>query len=356
MLKNVFNAMSHFLFLEKKGFIGDKAMLEVAIQAVRVGCRVASLAQQDHLVMKAMKPDHSPVTTADYAVQACVSYILFKAYPGVKLLAEEDGGQFRKLSQEARLEVLQRVSREFPELDDEEKIADLIGQGSYANDGPNRESCFVLDPIDGTKGFIRGEQYAVCLGFLEADGTASLGVLGCPNMPADFFSADGKNEVGFLFEGLLGAGARVRSLANTDRFTELPVKKEVKPNEKVIFAESYEKSHTAGETHLKIFEAFNVEEEKDVLRIDSQVKFAALARGDVQVYLRFTGFLICTWDVLPGYVIVQEAGGKITNKFDQPLDFTHGRTINGNNIVATSFGNQETHEKIVSLVKSLEGK
>ena len=41
---------------------------------------------------------------------------------------------------------------------------------------------WTLDPIDGTKGFLRGEQYAIALAKISA-GAVTLGVLGCPNLP-----------------------------------------------------------------------------------------------------------------------------------------------------------------------------
>jgi 3'(2'), 5'-bisphosphate nucleotidase len=40
----------------------------------------------------------------------------------------------------------------------------------------------VLDPIDGTLGFVRGDQYAIALAMVE-NGEVVLGVLGCPNLP-----------------------------------------------------------------------------------------------------------------------------------------------------------------------------
>ena len=43
---------------------------------------------------------------------------------------------------------------------------------------------WTLDPIDGTKGFLRGGQYAVCLALI-VDGDVKLGVIGCPNLPVD---------------------------------------------------------------------------------------------------------------------------------------------------------------------------
>ena len=61
-----------------------------------------------------------------------------------------------------------------------------------------------LDPIDGTKGFLRGEQYAVCLALVR-DGEVQLGVLGCPNLPVDAAQPAGPR--GALFVGVRGQGA-----------------------------------------------------------------------------------------------------------------------------------------------------
>lgn len=63
---------------------------------------------------------------------------------------------------------------------------------------------WALDPIDGTKGFLRGEQFAVCLALI-VDGQVQLGVMGCPNLPIDAANQDG--EKGCLFITVKGQGA-----------------------------------------------------------------------------------------------------------------------------------------------------
>ena len=62
---------------------------------------------------------------------------------------------------------------------------------------------WALDPIDGTKGFLRGGQYAVCLALLE-DGKPVLGVMGTPNLPLDYKNP---GEKGVLFVTSKGKGA-----------------------------------------------------------------------------------------------------------------------------------------------------
>ena len=63
---------------------------------------------------------------------------------------------------------------------------------------------WALDPIDGTKGFLRGEQFAVCLALI-VDGQVQVGVMGCPNLPVDAKDKDG--EKGCLFITVKGQGA-----------------------------------------------------------------------------------------------------------------------------------------------------
>lgn len=65
---------------------------------------------------------------------------------------------------------------------------------------------WALDPIDGTKGFLRGDQYAVCLALI-VDGTVKVGALGCPNLPVDPSQPEG--EKGILLSAVCGQGATI---------------------------------------------------------------------------------------------------------------------------------------------------
>src|SRR6185437_11214597 len=62
---------------------------------------------------------------------------------------------------------------------------------------------WTLDPIDGTKGFIRGEQYAVCLALI-IDAEVQLGVIGCPNLLSDVDNPGGGR--GAIFVAVKGQG------------------------------------------------------------------------------------------------------------------------------------------------------
>lgn len=73
----------------------------------------------------------------------------------------------------------------------EEEVLELIDRGG--SQGGKQGSHWVLDPIDGTRGFVGMRQYAVCLGLLH-EGEVVLGVLGCPNMPKQPLQADDGGE------------------------------------------------------------------------------------------------------------------------------------------------------------------
>lgn len=317
---------------------------QVCIKAVRAGSRVAQAAQRDWLGRSVQKEDKSPVTVADFAVQAVVSYHLFAAFPKANLVAEETADTFLSLPELERKECLRRVQHEVPEITTEEEICGLIGRGNYSN--LTAESTFILDPIDGTKGFIRGEQYAVCLGLLSAQGEPTVGVIGCPNL---WGSNDTK---GFLFEAQVGTGGtRIRKLFPEDG-DDVVLQTVSSPTTatKVVFAESFEKSHTVPQLHQRLLDKFNITEEA-VIRIDSQTKYGLLVRGDATVYPRITSYDQCIWDVLPGAVILQQAGGKITDHKGDQLDYkSGGRYIRNHTLLSSCSASAELHETLVSVI------
>jgi 3'(2'), 5'-bisphosphate nucleotidase len=62
-----------------------------------------------------------------------------------------------------------------------------------------------IDPIDEIKGFLRGEQHAVCLSLI-IDAKVQLGVIGCPNLPVD--PAAPETRIGCVFTAVRGHGAQ----------------------------------------------------------------------------------------------------------------------------------------------------
>lgn len=208
---------------------------------------------------------------------------------------------------------------------------------------------WTLDPIDGTKGFLRGEQYAVCLA-LVVDARVELGVMGCPNLPVSPSSPNGPR--GCIFVAVRGQGAFQLPLTPDPASPETAIPLTIpafKP-EQLTLLESVEKAHAklsfndAVAVHLGIT--------RPPTRMDSQAKYCALARGEGGVYLRMpvgSGYREKIWDHAPGSVLVEEAGGILTDSRGQPLDFGLGRTL-GENYGFIGAG-KEVHGRVLEAVK-----
>jgi 3'(2'), 5'-bisphosphate nucleotidase len=115
------------------------------------------------------------------------------------------------------------------------------------------------------------------------------------------------------------------------------------------FCESVESAHTAQGRAGRIAEKLGVE--APPYRIDSQCKYAAIARGDASIYLRLPtrpGYEERIWDHAAGCIVVEEAGGRVTDIHGEPLDFTQGRTLKRNKgVVAT---NGLLHDRVIKAI------
>jgi 3'(2'), 5'-bisphosphate nucleotidase len=89
------------------------------------------------------------------------------------------------------------------------------------------------------------------------------------------------------------------------------------------------------------------------LRLDSQAKYGVVARGQAEIYLRMptaTDYRERIWDHAAGVLIVQEAGGLVTDINGRPLEFHHGRELTANRgIVAT---NSRFHGRVLEALRA----
>ncbi len=60
-------------------------------------------------------------------------------------------------------------------------------------------------------------------------------------------------------------------------------------------------------------------------------KYAAIARGDAEIFMKFAhgGYREKVWDHAAGILLVEEAGGVVTDAGGKPLDFSRGRFLDG---------------------------
>ncbi len=316
--------------------------MKAAIGAVRDAARVCRSVQSNLVTAATLeKKDRSPVTVADFASQALVCASLLEHSKIHAVVGEEDAAELREAGAEkTRGQVVEHVrSVRGADVSDEQAL-DWIDVGGVTPDA-STPRYWTLDPIDGTKGFLRGEQYAIALGLIE-EGRVVAGALGCPNLPGP----DGRP--GCLLTAVRGQGAEVRSLDGDDAARAIRVS-DITSSAQARFCESVESGHSDQDQSARIAEALGITEEP--VRVDSQAKYAIVAQGEAQIYLRLPtrkDYREKIWDHAAGLIVVEEAGGRVSDVRGRDLDFGHGRKLETNaGVVAT---NGPIHEKVLEVV------
>ncbi len=314
----------------------NEPIIEFAINAVRQAASLAGDIQKEMVSVALTKDDRSPVTVADFSAQAVVGYLLGKKFPDAILVGEEQADVLRLPDERETLErVTDFVNREIPGVTPK-LVCEYIDRGV---DVPG-ENYWTLDPIDGTKGFLRGAQYACALAYVE-DGIVQLGVLGCPNMNADLREDNGGS--GSLLVAKRGSGSWITELRESQadhRYSPLAVSTRLEP-EHARLMRSFESGHT-DVSRVDLFQE-ELGGEAEPVRMDSQVKYALLAAGRGEIYLRLLSpgkmdYREKIWDQAAGSVIVEEAGGRVTDLDGNPLDFSQGRTLKKNRGICATNG------------------
>lgn len=315
--------------------------LNIAINVVVKASRLCRDVQNSLVSVDTVeKNDRSPVTIADLGSQALINLELLKSFPNDPIISEEDINTLRS-HEYLKGKVLELVNAQINNVS-EAQVLEAIDYGTHEIDYKSR--FWTVDPIDGTKGFLRGEQYAIALALVE-DGQVVLGVLGCPNFPLNYDKPeDGK---GCLFSAAKGNGAFMQGLDQGEK-EQIHVDS-IFHSQKARFVESVEKAHASHTAHAQISSALGITTPS--YRIDSQSKYAAVARGDVSIYLRLPkdkSYQEKIWDHAAGSIIVNEAGGRVTDIYGKPLDFSRGRKLQSNKgVVAT---NGKLHEKVLNAI------
>ncbi len=305
-----------------------------AIDIVRQASQLVKQVQAEKVSPAITKGDFSPVTVADFASQALVGRALAEKFPDQPFVAEESASELRQPEGSHTLEqVTGFVSAVVPGATPE-KVCEWIDHGTSEPTG----YFWTLDPIDGTKGFLRGDQYAVALA-LVVDGKVQIGVLGCPNISEGYLPDPGGS--GTLAVAVRGEGAWQTALDNENEVLSPLRISDVKVPEQARLMRSVESGHTNIGKMDYLAEELAVEVEP--VRMDSQAKYMVLAAGRGELYLRFLSskqpdYKERIWDQAAGSLIVEEAGGKVSDLHGRSLDFSAGRTLLHNRGVLASNG------------------
>ena len=284
------------------------------------------LAVQDRVAIT--KRDRSPVTIADYGSQALVCRALREAFPDDPIMAEEDSMLLRAQEQAELREIL---GQHLEAIRPGTSLASAVKWIDYGNAEKYSDRFWTLDPIDGTKGFLRKGHFAVALALLEEGETVVAG-LACPKLaPEIFLAAKGhgaKQGEAPLRVSKLGTIARAR------------------------ICQSVESGHSALGDVQRVVEHLGITSEP--IRLDSQAKYAVVARGGAEIYMRLPtrkSYVERIWDHAAGALLLAEAGGEVTDCAGKRLDFSCGKGLEHNRgIIAT---NGRVHDEILDSLRAL---
>lgn len=318
--------------------------LAVGLAAVRNASRICQIVQSAISSDSLQKNDHSPVTVADFASQAVICHALHQSFGNDPIIAEEDSLALRQPENRPFLDEIHGLIQQHYQTASTDEICQWIDYGG-AREYSSR--FWTLDPIDGTKGFLRRDQYAVSLALI-IDGQIQLGILGCPNL--GILNSKGHS----LFYAIAGEGAfSTRLEPGCD-----PVPIHVASTTDVTqarFCESFESGHSSHSESAQIAEMLGIKTAP--VRMDSQAKYATVAAGEAEIYLRLpskTGYFEKIWDHAGGVLIVQEAGGQVTDLLGKALDFSKGRELRENRGVIVA--NKTLHPAVLQAAQTITAK
>ena len=242
------------------------ALLPAVISAGRV-----EMAYYESGVVVERKSDTSPVTAADREAEEILVAAIQKALPGVPVIAEESA-----------------AAGHLPET------------GSLF---------FLVDPLDGTREFIKKNgDFTINIGLVQ-DGVPVFGLIYAPAMD-QFFVTLGPDEAA---ESTLAPQSMATSLADLDL---KPLAARRPPSDGLVALES--RSHRSPETSAFLANLPIA----SVRSAGSSLKFCLIARGEADLYPRIGP--TCEWDTAAGHAILNAAGGKVVQVDGSP--FVYGKS------------------------------
>ncbi|MBE9223529.1 3'(2'),5'-bisphosphate nucleotidase [Cyanobacterium stanieri LEGE 03274] len=312
---------------------------EIAIASIQQASKLCEEVRKN-IPQAIEKEDKSPVTVADFGSQALICKALKETFPNIPIVGEEDATELRKPeSGDTINKITDYVKNIIPSATTDEVLQWI----DYGN-GKVGDCFWTLDPIDGTKGFLRQDQYAIALALI-VEGEVKLGLLGCPALKLS------QGETGWLFVAERGKGAYRMPIAGGEMIKQKVVDKE--DVSRFRFVESVEASH--GNQSLQNTIAQSVGITSESVRVDSQAKYGIVSSGEAALYLRlpspkYPNYRENIWDHAAGAIVVEEAGGKVSDMYGKPLDFATASKMNDNRGVVVTNG--IIHDTVINAIQS----
>ncbi len=304
-------------------YTNEVSVVRAALDAAAELCKNV----QDRVAVA--KGDRSPVTVADYGSQALVCRAVREAFPDDPIIAEEDSTLLRMPEQS---ELREMLIKHLANVHPDSSLTDAMRWIDYGSAEGFSDRFWTLDPIDGTKGFLRKGHFAVALALI-VDGEVAVGGLSCPKL-------DGGTLVAVRGHGAAQGNGSI-NVSTIDSLSD------------ARFCESMESGHSAHGDAQRVADHLGITTESR--RLDSQAKYAVVARGEAEIYMRLPtrkGYVERIWDHAAGSLILSEAGGSVTDCRGRQLDFTCGKGLARNRgIIAT---NGHLHDQVINALKALE--
>jgi len=313
------------------------APMVIAVQqAVRLTQHVASAG-----IDASAKSDDSPVTIADYGAQALICRAIAEHYPQDRVIAEEGGAAFRELvPPEGQARVASLLS---DVLERSVSVEDVMHWLDHGADGGDETRTWVIDPIDGTVGFVNGRHYAICVALME-DFTPTHSVMGVPRSPLD---PNGT----ILYTAEDGLFAMAADATNPRRVRA----SERRPSDGLRVMDSIKLPQSDLDLNTKIRAAAGVTDERVEL-YDSQLKYGMVAAGYGDIFVRLPRDITAEphyiWDHAPGAALLRAGGATYTDLRGRPVDFSDGERLPHHGFIAS---NGQVHEALVRGVRSVLG-
>ena len=279
---------------------------------MRLAARVCRNVQAKITPDVMQKDDRSPVTVADFASQAvicraigrCLSERSDHRRGGI---GDAPAGRKRSVSRPRS----ERAARD-RHRDVRQEACDWIDRGCEKSYVPR---FWTLDPIDGTKGFLRKEQYAISLASLDRRkdrGGPARAVRICT------CEAGGTLRRELCSTRSAGAGSWALPLDGDGPPRRVHDEPCVRCHGRPDFASRSNRATRPKDFRPRWPRCSGIDREP--LRIDSQAKYAVVARGEAEIYLRLPakfGYKEKIWDHAGGVLVVEEAGGPISRRDGQ---------------------------------------
>lgn len=293
------------------------------------------------------KSDDTPVTIADFASQSLIIGAIHHVFPDDEFVGEEDSRALR-LDEgllERTWELASGTSLDNEEGDGEgrlykpgtrEEMLGLIDLGARGQCTP-RSRAWVLDPVDGTATFMRGQQYAVCLSLVE-NGQQKVGVLGGPNLglengriQEDVVDREG---YGHQLFAVVGQGTWIRKMGTGALLPASkvePVPQITDPGD-IRFIDCSSATSSNYELHAQVAVRLGAPWPPLGDLWAAQLRYVAIAVGGCNVLIKVPRkhtYRSKIWDHSGGMLLAQELGVVVSDLAGNPVDCSLGRTLAG---------------------------